>query len=423
MDTERRISRKKQTIVIILCCLAYSFAYAGRYSYNANIVPIMDFYGVSRADAGLIGTFFFFSYGVAQLLNALVCKYYNKKYIVPGALLISAGINLIVFFNPPFWIIKYLWLFNGICQSVLWPVLIQTLGESLDEAMMKRAILAMSASVLIGTVLAYGGSALFNLGGFFQASFLFGAVLMLVIGFCWFFSYHALVGKAHAVKAEKIERQDQPQPRPANAMGSALIGLLIVCVLFAIVDNFIKDGFNTWTPAILKEQFGFGDSISMVMTLVLPIFGVFGSTLALVTNRRIKDFRLLMGFFYLIMGFCIGGLMLSMRQNVVVLFLICQGLISCLAHGINSVLTAIMPLAMREKMNSGTLAGVMNAACYIGSTASAYGLGKIADGTGWNTVILTLLVAAAGAAVLSGAIVGIGLLRKKYGADKPAAQE
>ena len=65
----------------LLCFLVYSFAYAGRYSYSANIAPIIDFYGVNKETAGLVNTFFFISYGVGQLLNAFLCKIYPKRYV------------------------------------------------------------------------------------------------------------------------------------------------------------------------------------------------------------------------------------------------------------------------------------------------------------------------------------------------------
>ena len=411
MEPEQTNRRKKQWLLILLCCLAYSFAYAGRYSYNANIAPIMEFYGVTRAEAGLVSTFFFFAYGVGQFVHAVFCKLYPKRIVIPGVLILSAAINLALFFQPPFEIIKYLWLLNGICQSLLWPTLILTLGETLDGAMMKRAVLTMSFSVLIGTFLAYGGSALFNLGNVFQVSFLFGTILMVAVGAVWFLSYRTLTAEKAGVSAPGSKPGSAGNTR--RAVSAALVGLLTVCVFFAAADNFVKDGLNTWTPVILKEQFGFGDSVSMVMTLVLPFFGVFGSVLALQTNRWIKDFRALSGFFFLLLSIALGVLLLSLRQNAVALFLVCLGAISCLAHGINSVLTSIMPLAMREKINSGFLAGAMNASCYIGSTASAYGLGKIADGNGWNTVITVLLVAAGAAAVLAGVVAVAGIVRKK----------
>lgn len=410
METEQA-RLKKQKILILLCCLAYSFAYAGRYSYNANITPIMDYYGVTRADAGLVSTFFFFAYGASQFVHAIFCKFYSKRIMIPCVLILSTVINIVLFFRPPFESIKYLWALNGICQSLLWPTLVLVLSEILDDVMMKRAVLVMSFSVLIGTFLAYGGSALFNIWNGFYISFLFGAILMTLIGMAWFFSYPVLA----SAKAEKqtLQTEQQKAGNARKAVSAALVGLLVVCAIFAIADNFIKDGLNTWTPAILKEQFGFGDSVSIVLTLVLPLFGIFGSVLALQTNRWIKDFRALAGFFYLLLSIALGGLMLSVRGNIVVLFLISLGFISCLAHGINAVVTSIMPLAMRDQMNSGFLAGALNAACYIGSTASAYGLGKIADNTGWNTVIYVLLISAASMAALAGVVTVVGIVRKK----------
>ena len=405
---------KKQKTLILLCCLVYSFAYVGRYSYNANIGSIITYYGITRADAGAVSTFFFFSYGAGQLINAILCKFYSKRHVIAGSLVVSAIINLILLFLPTFGLIKYLWLINGICQSVLWPALMLTLGENLEQGMMKHAVLAMSLSVVIGTLVAYGGASLFNLFGIFRLSFLLGTVATVGIGAIWFLSYDHLVERQAAVIAPKEMISEQQQAKSSAV--SAIVGLLVVCGLFAVVDNLVKDGLNTWSPVILKEQFGFDDSISIVMTLVLPIFGVFGSMLAMRTNRVIKDFRNLIGFFYLLLSGCLCGLFFALRLNGVILTLVLFGLISCLTHGINSVLTSIMPLAMRDKMNTGFLAGLMNATCYIGSTISAYGLGKIADGASWNFVIQILFVASFAAVLLSVGVIlvnAIGRIAKK----------
>lgn len=402
---------KKQRILILLCCLVYSFAYVGRYSYNANIGSIITYYGITRADAGTVSTFFFFSYGAGQLLNAILCKFYPKRYVIAGSLLTSSAINLILFFLPAFGLIKYLWLINGICQSVLWPTLMLTLGENMEHGMMKHAVLAMSLSVVIGTLIAYGGASLFNLFGIFRLSFLLGTVATVGIGAIWFLSYDYLVERQAAAIASKEMISEQRQAKSSSA--SSIVGFLIVCGLFAVVDNLVKDGLNTWSPVILKEQFGFDDSISIVLTLVLPIFGVFGSMLAMRTNHVIKDFRNLMGFFYLLLSGCLCGLFFALRLNGIILTLVLFGIISCLTHGINSVLTSIMPLAMRDKMNTGFLAGLMNSACYIGSTVSAYGLGKIADGAGWNFVIQILFVTSSCSVLLSVGVILVNAIRKK----------
>ena len=416
MNAKQLTLKRKQQILIVIACLVYSFAYTGRYSYNANIAPIMAFYNVTRAEAGLTGTFFFFAYGAGQLIHAIFCRFYPRKYIIPGVLGVSAILNIAVFCGVPFGAIKYLWLLNGICQSVLWPTLVLVLSDTMDSVMMKRAVFAMSLTVVIGTVISYGGSAIFNLFDLFRGAFLLGAVLMVAIGIAWLVGYDVLtlenagLAEAHAASSEATTAGGGSRKRAANG---ALIGLFAVCGLFMAVDNFVKDGLNTWTPVILKERFGVGDSLSIVLTVALPFCGVFGAMLALRMNRKIKDFRALSGSLLLLLSVCICGILLSMKLERMALTVAFLGVVSCFAHGINSIMTSIMPFAMRDKVNPGFLAGLMNSAGYVGSTASAYGLGVIADRTDWNTVMYILLFASVGVTLLAWGTVLLGHLRKR----------
>lgn len=229
-------------ILIIIGCLVYSFAYTGRYSYNANISPIMAFYSVTRAEASLAGTCFFFAYGVGQLNHAIFCKYYPRKYVIPAVLGVSAVLNLIVFCGVPVAAIKYLWLINGLRQSVLWPVLVLVLSDTMDFDMMKRAMFAMSLTVVIGIAISYGGSALFNLFDFFQGAFLMGAALMVLIGLVWMIGYDTLT--AHGVCKGDAEPV-QTEKRNSRKTDKALIGLIAVCALFIALENLIKDWLNT----------------------------------------------------------------------------------------------------------------------------------------------------------------------------------
>lgn len=421
MNAKQLTLKRKQQILIVIACLVYSFAYTGRYSYNANIAPIMAFYNVTRAEAGLTGTFFFFAYGAGQLIHAIFCRFYPRKYIIPGVLGVSAILNIAVFCGVPFGAIKYLWLLNGICQSVLWPTLVLVLSDTMDSVMMKQAVFAMSLTVVIGTVISYGGSAIFNLFHLFRGAFLLGAVLMVAIGIAWLVGYDVLtlenagLAEAHAASSEATTAGGGSRKRAANG---ALIGLFAVCGLFMAVDNFVKDGLNTWTPVILKERFGVGDSLSIVLTVALPFCGVFGAMLALRMNRKIKDFRALSGILLLLLSVCICGILLSMKLESMVLTVAFLGVVSCFAHGINSIMTSIMPFAMRDKVNPGFLAGLMNSAGYVGSTASAYGLGVIADRTDWNTVMYILLFASVGVTLLAWGTVLLGQLRKRRTGQK-----
>lgn len=78
----------------------YSVSYVSRYSYNANIVAIKDYYGVTNSVTGLVGTCFF-AYGIGQVVNGFLCKKYNKKSFLSLPLMISAVINFYLFTCPP----------------------------------------------------------------------------------------------------------------------------------------------------------------------------------------------------------------------------------------------------------------------------------------------------------------------------------
>ena len=63
----------KSTLLIALCWLVYACSYIGKLSYSANINQIGEAFGVTYADAGMVATFFFFAYGIGQVVNGVLC--------------------------------------------------------------------------------------------------------------------------------------------------------------------------------------------------------------------------------------------------------------------------------------------------------------------------------------------------------------
>ena len=107
---------------------------------------------------------------------------------------------------------------------------------------------------------------------------------------------------------------------------------------------------------------------------------------------------------------------------MLIIVLILMGLTSSLTHGINNILLSIMPLTLRSKVNAGLLTGVLNGFCYLGSTISTYGLGKIADHFDWKIVILVLLWVSVGVTVLAGATTLIHFFKDKKNPEQETAE-
>ena len=396
LDRERTSKVKGNLRPILLCWLVYTAAYLGRYSYASNITFVMEEFGVNHADAGLVTTFFFLAYGAGQILNGIFCKFYPKRWVVAGALLVSAALNVSVFLEIPFRYVKYLWLLNGIVQSIFWPTLTSALASSLPQENLSKSVVIMSSSVALGTFLIYGISALLAIGGAFRYAFLIASVAMTMVAFVWFFRFDRLLGTT-------VVRTIDPVAVSQNhGKKAGVLRVIAVLCLFAVINNLVKDGLNTWVPSILKEKFLLPDGISVFLTLVLPTFGFFGATFNTILERKIKSYTLHAGLWFLLATICIGAVYILIQTSAWLPVLVIFGLISLFMHGANGMITAVVPLYMRDRANSGLLAGILNGCCYVGSTISSYGLGYFADTHGWNGVFILLLVLCACPVVIAG---------------------
>ncbi len=384
----------KPGLLIFLCWLVYTCSCLGKYSYTSNITLIEQAFSVTHAESGLVTTLFFFSYGIGQIVNGIFCKRYNKRLVLGGALIISSGINLAVGLGLPFFLVKYFWLVNGIVLSVLWSSTVSVLSEHLDEKNLKKAILAMATTLPVGTGLSYGITAIFSLTGKYNISFLLGGSIILAVGVVWILLYNKkrfevqedLAGEMVKLPVEKA---------PKKKMGLALLVLIGLLALFAIITNLIKDGLQTWVPAILKDSFSLSDSLSIILTVVLPVLGMFGSFIAIYLYKYVKNYVFLSGIFFTVATLCIFGVTMLMNTSLWILVLLLFGVTAMCMSAINNVITSMMPMYSRDKLNSGMISGVLNGFCYVGSTLSSYGLGAIADSNGWDSVFTVLLIACA----------------------------
>lgn len=379
---------------MLLCWMAYTCAYTGRYSYNANITEIISHFGVTHGDAGLVTTCFFFAYGAGQLINGVLCRRYSLRWAIPLSLSCSSLLNLAVFLGAPFPWLKYLWLINGAAQSVLWPTLIFALSRTLRDSSLSRSVIVMSTTVPAGTLISYGLGAALALYGGFRFSFLTGAALMLAAAAAWAMLY----------KRAFPDTQSAPASVPTaegRGPGSFPVATVVLLGVFAVINNLIKDGLTTWAPAILSERFGLHQGLSILMTLFLPLLGLFGAACNTLLHKRLRSLLSLSGAWYLLTALCLGGAVLLIRSDLWQLILLSLGMVSLCMHAVNNVITSMAPLYMRDQVNSGLLAGILNACCYAGSTISSYGLGSVADRFGWYGVFLLLLIASCVPALLT----------------------
>lgn len=402
------LSNKEANFLIFLCWAAYTSAYVARLNYNASMVEILAQLGTTKEAAGIVSSFFFFAYGAGQLVNGLLSKRYNTKISVTIALVASCLINFGMTFCNGIDAMKYLWFLNGVFQSILWSSLIKTLSDNLADNKLSKAVMVMSTTVASGTFTAYGLAALFSaLDMKWTSIFYVASAVVGVVAVVWFF------GMTSIKKSNNETAEIKTTEKKKLSLTPAFVFSIIVILISAVANGFIKDGITTWVPSILKEEFGVPSSLSIIITLLLPVLSIFGASLVKVLHKKQKNENALNGIFYFASTVLAGLIILTLNLKSVPLTLALFGGTACLMAAINNVITSVVPLYSRDKIDSGLSAGLLNTFCYVGSTLATSLLGRIADTKGWNDVFICIICFAGVAFAVC--MISLVFTRKKKG--------
>jgi OPA family glycerol-3-phosphate transporter-like MFS transporter len=242
----------------------------------------------------------------------------------------------------------------------------------------------------------YGLSSLFALFDGFKLAFLLAFVAMGAVAVLWFFCFPAITKRARlenlppvlsAGEDVSFEDAEKQNAKRSSFVRSGILYMLLLFCVYAIVTNYVKDGLNTWIPQILNEQYQLDDSLSIILTLVLPVLGLCGAIVAVFINKFIKNHSDLLGVFFALSAITVLGIQLLFKTNLWYLALLLFGLVSLFMNGANNIITNMFPLYVGKKYNSGMIAGLLNGACYVGSTLSQYLIALIAIAGDWSAVI------------------------------------
>ncbi len=400
------LDRKRATMLILLCCLTYSMAYVGRLGYQANLVSIIADFSITKDEGGMVSSFFFFSYAAGQLLNAFLSRYYNPKYVVAFSMTVSGLCNLGIGLLDSIPAMQIVWLVNGLVQSTLWCSILNIQSKYLSKADVSRAIVWNCMTLAIGTLVCYGLSALFTeLGITWRMLFYVASALLIGVAVLWYAGVRYTEVAFHSFGAIEV---DEPVP-VATVTNQQKIHLftryftfvfVFACVCAAFCA-FIRDGVVTWLPTILKEEFGVRDSLSIILTMILPVISLFGAMLVRKLNQKIKGHLRLESFFFVIASVLLIAIIVLYPYKLTAVTILCFALMYLMICCIINLTTSVIPFSVRQYGNVGSISALLDACCYVGSICSTYGLGLIAEKANWQTVLIVVASVAIGAIVLS----------------------
>ena len=416
MEEKNFLKGKQAGWLFGLCFLVYFSTYLGRLNYSASLAEMLRVENMDKGAAGLIGTLFFLSYGMGQLVSGFLGDYLDGRKMIGTGLVVAAVCNLTMSRMSSPLVMSAIWCVNGFGQSLIWSPLLRLLSENLEGEARRKACLFINGSVPLGTMCAYGMSALCLKITGWRGAFVTPGIWLLVLSVIWLVGINrvGLSSRGKDVKRNVESRNEAEETKDSArevATGNATevekkqsvwrqilwgSGLWLLFPVLCI-QGALKDGVTTWVPVYLEESHGLGAIAAVLGTMIIPMCNLLGVSAASFVTRRMGDDEVRVA--QLFYGISFGALLVLWlggdRSGVLALALLAISTTCMMA--VNTMLISVLPARYGKIGKTSGVSGILNSCVYAGSSASTYGIGALSASAGWKITILIWVFGAAAA--------------------------
>lgn len=395
METHKLHDPSKIRGTILLFSAAYLVSYLTRINFGAIISEMELQTGMSRSLLSSAVTGAFITYGGGQLISGYLGDRIQPKRLLLIGLLLTASMNLLIPFCGAPWLMTAVWCVNGFAQSLMWPPMVRLMVTLLSGEDYKKACFVVTCAASVGTVFIYLISPLIIIASGWQMVFVASATTAIVMAVFW---------QKYCVDVP-LEIKEKSAASDSGRAGGLFSPLLIALLCAITLCGILRDGVTTWMPSYISETYNMSNMLSILSGMVMPIFGIICSRLAMVVYRRMPTNPVLCAaIFFGIGGGAALGINLFSGSSAAASVGLTAVLTGCM-HGVNLMLISMLPPFFQKHGNISFISGLLNSFVYIGSAISTYGIALISERNGWGmTVFLWMLIAVAGTLICTGCL-------------------
>lgn len=401
---------RDRKLFLLLCWVTYLSAYLCRVNMSTVLYKLGPALGVGTEGLGLLGSLFFITYAIGQLVNGYLGDRVRPSAYLTTAVFATAVLNLIISFSNNYAVMLACWALNGFAQSMFWGPLMRMLSHRFDRSSNVNLAIVMSSSFNTGYILSWTvlGRLLVDSG--WQAHFLVPAVLALPVLLAWAtLSLRDRMGK-------NIPQASTPGPKGLLRIFRAerLWLAVVVCACLGLV----KESITLWTPLLLINTLHIDVKSSFLVVLAIPVANYGGVFLSAALARRLPHrIGLALTALFAVVGACSLAIALAGTSSILSVVLIAT--ISAMLSGANSLLLSVIPLSFASHGIVSSLVGIFDFSSYVGAAISSFLLSMILSGGSLGPVALVWLAAALLATACSRKLKTGGKEGAKLGSDTP----
>jgi OPA family glycerol-3-phosphate transporter-like MFS transporter len=420
-----RSLRLRQTATVLLLFGGYGALYFCRADLSVATPLLVDElgkHGVSHGDAiiriGSIASFGVFAYALGKLFLGGLGDFWGGRVSFLIGLVGATGFTLMFASGLSLPLFTMAWIGNRLTQSLSWAGLIKVSSKWFDYSSYGMIIGILSISYLVGDAAARQWMGMLIAHGFgWRTLFYFAASvvgLFLAVNFLFLRESRRDAGFIEA-KPNPLNLFAGSESRPKN-VAQLLLPLfrsrafLVVCVL-SLGCTIIRESFNLWTPAYLRDYLGYTASGAARMSSVFPGVGAV-SVLATgwLSDRLGVNGRALIMFVGLAAAAAALLVLTSMRSSSTgsLLPLFAIGTIAFCLLGPYSYLGGAIALDFGGKQAGAVSSGIIDGVGYLGAVVAGDSIARVSVSFGWQAVFVGLAAVSALAALGAGYLYFLG---------------
>lgn len=360
-----------------LFCAVYMFSYLTRINFGAVVSEMELQTGISKSMLSMSLTGCFITYGIGQIISGICGDRLSPKKLITGGLAVTVVMNLILplWENP--WYMLAVWCVNGFAQAFMWPPMVKLMSETMSPEQYRWAAVRVSWGSSIGTIVIY----------------LVAPLLITLLGWKWVFLFSAACGIL-GLGLWRVLAPDEKGSIPAcgkvapvpvkHFFAPCMLGVMLAIIL----QGMLRDGVTTWMPSFVAETYHFGNAVSIMTGVLLPVFSIVSFRLSAALHKRlIKNPVLCAGVIFAV-GTASAAALFLLADHSAAGAILLAALLTAAMHGVNLMLVTMIPPYFQKYGGTSTASGILNACTYIGSALSAYGIAVLSERCGWNMTIL-----------------------------------
>jgi ACS family glucarate transporter-like MFS transporter len=278
--------------IVIMCCIAITINYIDRVNFSVATPTIMEIFGITATQIGMLGSAFFIPYMCMMLPTGYLLNKIGPKKLMSGALVLwglSTMATALAYNVGTFLITR---IAMGLFEAPGFPTASRAVAVWVPNRERTLASAAFDCCARVGTAFAPPLVVWIILHWGWQMSFVLTGILAIAFGIIWLFVYHEpddhpKVSKSELAYIRQEEVTDEsgkvqktaPIPMRRFIFYPRLVRASIAYGLYLYVWN----TFTAWMPAFFVQARGFSmasmGNVTMIPYLCAVILELIGGTL------------------------------------------------------------------------------------------------------------------------------------------------